>query len=262
MSKSEINPTEIRVTLQKPSDSGLIFAYKNPDNFVVFGINRRNMGYFKFIRNGIQASTLYLTAKFIHRETADISIRKIADAYVLFYDDYLIGELYGIKSLEGKIGLFESLSGTNGRQVFSNLTVIENNGSTSSYNIEPIFQLDVPQKSILELKTIIETAKANAHFGLGEAYFNNDRVKEGIEEFKSVISLVPDYAEAHYNLGYAYLAQGQLEEAAKEFKTAIKYNPELAEAHLNLSIIYNKQGLSGDASIELKSYEKLKANKR
>ena len=43
-------------------------------------------------------------------------------------------------------------------------------------------------------------------------------------------------ADAHNGLGIAYYAQGKFDEAAKEYQEAIRINPNYADAHKNLGM--------------------------
>ena len=101
--------------------------------------------------------------------------------------------------------------------------------------------------------TVIKMPESSkAHYSLGNAYNEQGRLNEAIEEFQTALRLTPDYVEAHNNLGVAYFKQGRLNEAIEEyhfilrFKDLIEAN-NLGDVYNNLGNVYNKQGLLDEA---------------
>ena len=43
---------------------------------------------------------------------------------------------------------------------------------------------------------------ADAHYNLGNAYYDLGQYQEAVASYKEAIRIKPDYAKAHYNLGY------------------------------------------------------------
>ena len=51
-----------------------------------------------------------------------------------------------------------------------------------------------------------------------------------------------DDAKPHYNLGNVLLKRGELDEAAAQYRTAISIDPEYTSAHYNLGNVFFRQG--------------------
>lgn len=109
---------------------------------------------------------------------------------------------------------------------------------------------DKIKEAIKEYKEAIriEPDHASAHYNLGLAYRQQGRVKEAIGEYKKAIRIEPNYVEAHCNLGAAFWIEGQIEEAIEEYKKAIRLNPYHAPSHYNLGLAYKKQGFIEEAT--------------
>ncbi|MGD0885947.1 MAG: tetratricopeptide repeat protein [Thermodesulfovibrionales bacterium] len=103
----------------------------------------------------------------------------------------------------------------------------------------------------------IRPGLAGAHYNLGNEYKRQKRFKEAIIEYKTSLRLNPGYAEAHINLGVAYLNQNLLDEAVNEFTTAVKLEPDSAEAHTNLGTAYLNQNRLEEAVNEFSIAVKL-----
>jgi tetratricopeptide (TPR) repeat protein len=86
---------------------------------------------------------------------------------------------------------------------------------------------------------------------LGNAYRNQGRMDEAIEEFRAALRLKPNFVEAHNNLGLTYVDKGLLDTAIQRFKKALYLKPDYAEAHNNLGLAYTKQGATDEAVEEL-----------
>jgi tetratricopeptide (TPR) repeat protein len=56
-------------------------------------------------------------------------------------------------------------------------------------------------------------------------------MEKAIEEYGEALRLKLDYADAHYNLGNAYYNQGRIEEAIEEYGEALRLKPDYADAH-------------------------------
>jgi tetratricopeptide (TPR) repeat protein len=95
------------------------------------------------------------------------------------------------------------------------------------------------------------------HLSLGNAYLNQNRLDEAVNEFIAALKLNPDDAVAHYNLGNTYLKQNHFDKAGNEFNTALTLKPDFAEAHLNLGLIYMAQGRFEEAVNEFTIVVKL-----
>ncbi len=85
--------------------------------------------------------------------------------------------------------------------------------------------------------------EASAHYKLGIAQLNENRIQEAFVEFQKAVEINPKNTDIHYALGHIYYLQGKNPEAAQEFKTVLKLDPEHSEAHNYLGKVYevNKQ---------------------
>ncbi len=95
-------------------------------------------------------------------------------------------------------------------------------------------------------------ADAQTHLNSGVTYRKQGKIEDAIAEYKTAISINPNYALAHYNLGNVYREQGELDEAIAEYKVAISINPNYASAHNNLGIADKRQGKLDEAIAEWK----------
>ena len=118
--------------------------------------------------------------------------------------------------------------------------------------------------------------RTQAHYNLGCAYVEQDKIKKAILSFKKTIQLNPNNSEALNSLGYAlyktnqhedglkylqkclritpnhfiavnnvglcYLSSNEHDLAVKNFQKAIKINPNYTTAHLNLGTAYIELG--------------------
>ncbi|MCJ7736902.1 MAG: tetratricopeptide repeat protein, partial [Anaerolineae bacterium] len=84
----------------------------------------------------------------------------------------------------------------------------------------------------------VDLEHAQAHLGLGIAYWHLGRTDEAIFEYRAVLRLHPRSAEAHFGLGVAYRQQGRLEDAIREYMVALRLNPVYAQAHYNLGVAF------------------------
>ena len=97
---------------------------------------------------------------------------------------------------------------------------------------------DVIQKSPL---------KHRAHYSLGFAYLQNNRINDAIKELSIATKLKPDSADAHNNLGVAYSKVSKFDDAVKEFTIALQLKPENAGFLNNLGMAYMGQRKFDDA---------------
>lgn len=79
---------------------------------------------------------------------------------------------------------------------------------------------------------------ANAHNGLGIAYFNTEQLDLAAEQFMTAIALAPDEPDPQNNLGLVYANQGQADLAIEQYQKAIAADPTYTIAYGNLGLLY------------------------
>jgi predicted TPR repeat methyltransferase len=77
-------------------------------------------------------------------------------------------------------------------------------------------------------------AHAEAHFRLGLAWRDLQRLDAAAACYRRAIGLRPDYVEAHNNLGSVLQMQGQLPEALASYRQAVALQPAFGQPYLNL----------------------------
>jgi len=100
--------------------------------------------------------------------------------------------------------------------------------------------------------SVFPKSAAIAHFNLGAAYFDHEKIDESMVEYKRALLIEPDYAEVYYGLGAAYFRQGKIDKAMVEYKRALSIKPDYAEAHDLLGVAYAKKGNLKEAIMEHK----------
>ena len=75
----------------------------------------------------------------------------------------------------------------------------------------------------------------SAHYNLGIALKESDRLKEAEVAYRKALDLKFDYPEANNNLGVVLQGMGRTQEAINSFKKELEYNPTYAGAFWNLS---------------------------
>lgn len=95
-----------------------------------------------------------------------------------------------------------------------------------------------------------ERAKADDHYKKGLDYQKQGKFAEAIQEYRSALDIVPDWAEAYNNLGYSYRMSGNFDKAILAYKEALRLKPNLAEAHEYLAKAYLAKGMKKEAEQE------------
>jgi rhomboid protease GluP len=95
-----------------------------------------------------------------------------------------------------------------------------------------------PNRAITQLQAIVKQQPnmAQAHFSLGQAYFNREQFPQAETEFKRVLELQPKNAGAHFNLGITLLNEKRLDEAIAAFTQMLAEDPKSADAHYGLGL--------------------------
>ena len=80
-----------------------------------------------------------------------------------------------------------------------------------------------------------------AHYKLGIANLNSDRMQSAFVEFQKSVASNPKNRDSHYMLGHIYYKQGRLKEAEGEFKKVLKLSRKDPEAHNYIGRVYAEQ---------------------
>ena len=113
-------------------------------------------------------------------------------------------------------------------------------------------QLDIAVQSYKKALSI-KPDYAKAHYNLGGALQELDKLHDSAKSYENAIALEPENAQAHNNLAIVLRELDQLEEAEASCRKAIVLDPEYAEAYSSLSIILYAKG---DLNSALESIEK------
>jgi tetratricopeptide (TPR) repeat protein len=113
-------------------------------------------------------------------------------------------------------------------------------------------------------KKIIEIEPNNyrAHYNLGIANFNLDKIEKAKECYQQAIKIKPDYKHCLYNIGLIYEREGKLKEALKYYEKALEIDPKFPYATSARShILSNLEDLkrSNEISIHPRNIEQLKS---
>lgn len=85
--------------------------------------------------------------------------------------------------------------------------------------------------------------EAEAHYKLGVAYSNEDKVQQAFVEFHKALELDPRNKEVLNALGIIHLLQfDEIEQAISYFEESVKADPEYSEAYNNLGYAHQKAG--------------------
>jgi tetratricopeptide (TPR) repeat protein len=82
----------------------------------------------------------------------------------------------------------------------------------------------------------------DAHYYLGQALKEQNRLDEAAQEYQTAIRCDKDMSEAYTGLGLVRLAQSQTGDAESQFKQAIRLNSGNSTAHYGLGRVYLSQG--------------------
>lgn len=95
-----------------------------------------------------------------------------------------------------------------------------------------------PGRGIAQLEAIVRQApnSAQAHFALGQAYFNQEKYPQAEVEFKRVLELQPQSPGARLNLGMVYLNEKRPEEAKAAFAQILARDANDADAHYGMGL--------------------------
>jgi tetratricopeptide (TPR) repeat protein len=91
-------------------------------------------------------------------------------------------------------------------------------------------------------KAIEHTQTAIVYLALGDRLSNQKEMRESIEAYKKVGSLLPDDPQINFVLGRIYSGAGYYEEAIQSFEAAIAVQASYPEAEMELGLAYRRRG--------------------
>ena len=95
-----------------------------------------------------------------------------------------------------------------------------------------------PDRAIGQLQAVVrqQPNSVQAHFALGQAYFNANNYPRAEAEFKRVIELQPQNTAARFDLGMVYLSQRRGDDAKTTFNQMLAQNANNADAHYGMGL--------------------------
>jgi tetratricopeptide (TPR) repeat protein len=113
-----------------------------------------------------------------------------------------------------------------------------------SLSYATIRQIGIWKNNIVFWKYIAEKSPLfpDVHNSLACAYSDEGQLDNAIEQYRTAISLKPDYLEAYNNLANAYSSKGQFDMAIQQYRAAVNLNPELPVVRFNFGNAYLSTG--------------------
>jgi Ca-activated chloride channel family protein len=87
-----------------------------------------------------------------------------------------------------------------------------------------------------------EVNVAAAYNAKGLESYESGNYEDAVKSYKQAVKLKKDYSEAHYNLGDAYFQLKQYKQAIEAYKQALRYQSNLPTAYNNIGTAYYKLG--------------------
>jgi membrane associated rhomboid family serine protease/cytochrome c-type biogenesis protein CcmH/NrfG len=96
-----------------------------------------------------------------------------------------------------------------------------------------------PDRMIAQLQAVVRRRPnfTQAHFALGQAYFNQEKYSQAESEFKRVLDLEPQHATARFDLGLVYLNEKRFDDAKAAFTQILAQDANNADAHYGLGLV-------------------------
>ena len=105
-----------------------------------------------------------------------------------------------------------------------------------------------------ELGRALELDRHNlsAYYKLGAAQVDEGAYQAGLDTFRKLVALAPEYAEVHHNMGAVLVRMGDLDAAVTEYERALHVH-DTAGNRYDLAVLYEMKELSTEA---LRHYER------
>jgi tetratricopeptide (TPR) repeat protein len=85
------------------------------------------------------------------------------------------------------------------------------------------------------------------HLMIGQAYYEQSRYSEALDELRRTLEMNPHVPDAHYTTGMIYFKQGKLDESAQEFNAELSLDPKSVSAMYQLAYVKLQQHESEEA---------------
>jgi len=93
----------------------------------------------------------------------------------------------------------------------------------------------------------VDSTQWTAFHRLGYLYLQLGRGEESIPLFRNYVALAPDDADSHDSLGDGFFATGQIDSALVQYRTSLSINPQFAVSAYNAGRCYEEKGMAQEA---------------
>jgi len=197
------------------------------------------------------------TSRILKSEDISESTANLSHLY-----DEAVNSLLRILEIEPKPQTLHALTAGGTTNPDASVFYIQGRGYLQRYENEESLNAAIS----LFLRAIeLDGSYAEAHAGLGEAYWrkwqltkNLEMVERAKKSVERAIQLNENLTPVHITLGIIYRDTGEYDKAIKEFEQAIQIEPENSDAHRELGFAYEGLGRLEDAEMAYKKAIELK----
>ena len=107
----------------------------------------------------------------------------------------------------------------------------------------------VLEESLMHFRNIVK-GSAEEHNLKGAELMEGGDYGGAAEEFKTAITIDPEFSDGYYNLGKVYSQIKDYDQALTAYKKAIELNPDNPRYHYNLAIVYSQKGMTDESEQE------------
>src|SRR4029453_13736879 len=104
----------------------------------------------------------------------------------------------------------------------------------SALTSDPTALVSLPKESEKPRTTPEASAAARKIYKMGVKYGRARLFRQAAESFEKAVQLDPDFADAHFGLGHAYFDLGRWQESIQSLEQGLKLNPKDAQAYTML----------------------------